>query len=102
DTVEPALGSGLLHFRRLAAMTIVDPPAVPGGLDPAQVDGLLDLDAEAFRAVAHEVVDLMADYLARIETFAVLPPVEPGTIAPLFPRQAPEKPEPIEAILDDY
>jgi len=61
-----------------------------------------DIDAEAFRSAAHEVVDVMADYLARIEDFAVLPPIEPGSIAPLFPASAPEEPEPLADILADY
>ncbi|HEV8545822.1 MAG TPA: pyridoxal-dependent decarboxylase [Candidatus Limnocylindrales bacterium] len=72
------------------------------GLEPAQTDGLLDMDVESFRKAAHDVVDLMADYLASVETFAVFPNVEPGSIAPAFPSAAPESPEPIAAILDDY
>ena len=71
-------------------------------LDLEQTDGLLDMDPEAFRTAAHDVVDLMADYLASVEGFAVFPSVEPGSIAPLFPTAAPETPEPIGAILDDY
>ena len=65
-------------------------------------DGLLDMDPEAFRAAAHTVVDVMADYIATIESRSVLPQVEPGSIRPLFPTSAPEGPEPIEAILADY
>ncbi len=79
-------------------MTTTDRPA----LDIEQTEGLLDMDPEAFRAAGHEVVDLMADYLASVERFAVFPPVEPGSIAPAFPSAAPEGPEPIGAILDDY
>ena len=71
-------------------------------LDTEQTDGLLDMDPEAFRSAAHLVVDLMADYLASVERFAVFPPVEPGSIGPSFPTSAPESPEPIGAILDDY
>jgi aromatic-L-amino-acid/L-tryptophan decarboxylase len=71
-------------------------------LDLEQTDGLLDMDPEAFRTAAHVVVDLMADYLASVESFAVFPSVEPGSIAPSFPAAAPEAPEPIAAILDDY
>ena len=65
-------------------------------------DGLLDMDPEAFRAAAHTVVEVMADYIATIESRSVLPQVEPGSIRPLFPTSAPEGPEPIEAILADY
>ena len=76
--------------------------AVSTRLDEAQVDGLLDMDPERFRAAAHAAVDVMADYLAAVERFAVFPPVEPGSIAPEFPDAAPESPEPIETILADY
>jgi aromatic-L-amino-acid decarboxylase len=63
---------------------------------------LLDMDPEAFRAAAHEVVDLMADYLATVESRSVFPAIEPGTLRPLFPAAAPEVPEPLDAILADY
>ena len=60
------------------------------------------MDSEAFRAAAHAAVDLMADYIASVESFPVFPPVEPGSIAPAFPVAAPETAEPIGAILADY
>jgi aromatic-L-amino-acid decarboxylase len=60
------------------------------------------MEPETFRAAAHAVVDLMADYLADVERFPVLPPIEPGSLAPQFPSSAPEDGEPIEAILADY
>ena len=56
----------------------------------------------AFRAAAHRVVDVMADYLETIEERAVFPPIEPGSLAPLFPMSAPEGPESLDTILDDY
>lgn len=55
-----------------------------------------------FRAAAHAVVDVMADYLESIESRPVLPSIQPGSLRPLFPTAAPEDPEPIEAILADY
>ncbi len=63
---------------------------------------LLDMDPEAFRAAAHAAVDVMADYLAGLESRAVFPTIEPGALRPLFPASAPEAPESIEAILADY
>jgi aromatic-L-amino-acid decarboxylase len=72
------------------------------GLDPEQTDGLLDMDVESFRRAAHDVVDLMADYLASVESFAVFPNIEPGSITPSFPSAAPESPESIASILGDY
>jgi aromatic-L-amino-acid decarboxylase len=66
------------------------------------IDGDTDMDPEAFRAAAHAVVDVMADYLAGVERYPVFPPIEPGTLRPLFPGAAPESAEPFSAILDDY
>ena len=60
------------------------------------------MDPDAFRAAGHAVVDLMADYLAGVERYPVFPPIEPGSLAPLFPASAPDAPEPLQAILDDY
>jgi aromatic-L-amino-acid decarboxylase len=71
-------------------------------LDEQQRSGLTDMDPAAFRAAGHAVVDLIADYLASIEEFAVFPNVEPGTLRPLFASEPPEEPEPLATILADY
>ena len=71
-------------------------------LDPQQLDGLTDLDPEAFRAALHAVADVMADYAASVESFPVFPPVEPGSLAGLFAAEPPEGPAPLGQILDDY
>ena len=71
-------------------------------LDAAQVDGLADVDAATYRRMLHEVADLMADYVESLPDRPVLPPVEPGSIAPLFPVAPPEQPESLATILDDY
>ena len=76
--------------------------APAAGLDPAQVDGLTDVDPATYRRMLHEVADLMADYAESLPSRPVLPPVEPGSIAPLFPASPPEDPEPLATILDDY
>ncbi len=60
------------------------------------------MDVASFRAAAHEVVDLMADYLETIGDRAVFPAIEPGTLRPQFPATPPEAPEPLAAILADY
>ena len=70
--------------------------------DPEQTAGLGDMDAEAFRQAGHAVVDRIADYLTTVERYPVLPPVEPGSLAGLFPAEPPEAPDAIEAILEDY
>ena len=61
-----------------------------------------DMDPAAFRAAAHVVADVIADYLENVERYAVFPPVEPGSLRPLFPEQPPETSESIDAILADY
>ena len=71
------------------------------GLDAEQVEGLTDMDPEAFRSAAHTVVDRIADYLSTIESQAVLPAIEPGSVGPLFPSHPPERPEPLADILAD-
>jgi aromatic-L-amino-acid decarboxylase len=63
---------------------------------------LLDMDPAEFRAAAHAVADAMADYLETVEARAVFPPIEPGTLRPLFPAAPPEHPEPLDSILADY
>src|SRR6059036_1695815 len=89
--------------------TTSDGPEAPANEAPANevpgdawVSGDTDMDPATFRAAAHAVVDVMADYLERLESYPVLPPVEPGTLRPLFPAEPPERAEPLEAILADY
>ena len=60
------------------------------------------MDAASFRAAARVVADLIADYVAGVEEHAVFPPIEPGTLRPRFPADAPQDPDPIDAILADY
>ena len=61
-----------------------------------------DLDLEAFRAAGHEVVDWIADYLARIEDYPVLSRSTPGSIRRGLPAHPPEEPEPLGRIQDDF
>ena len=60
------------------------------------------MDPDEFRAAAHAVVDLMADYLETVDARPVLPPIEPGSLRGQFPETAPEDPEALDAILADY
>ncbi|MET1232132.1 MAG: pyridoxal-dependent decarboxylase [Candidatus Limnocylindrales bacterium] len=71
-------------------------------LDLAQLAGLGDMDPATFRAAGHAVVDLMADYVSGVEAYPVLPRVVPGDLRPRFPASAPDGPEPLGTILDDY
>ncbi|MGZ8528340.1 MAG: pyridoxal-dependent decarboxylase, partial [Candidatus Limnocylindrales bacterium] len=91
-----------------AVPTNGQPPAssTPGeplaGLAADQLEGLGDMDPAAFRAAAHAVVELMADYLEGVERYPVLPAIEPGSLRRSFPVAPPERPESLEAILADY
>ncbi len=71
-------------------------------LSTEQLDGLGDMSPESFRAAAHRIVDEMADYLAGVEEFAILPPIGPGSVAERLPPSPPDAPESLEAILADY
>jgi aromatic-L-amino-acid decarboxylase len=56
---------------------------------------------EEFRRHGHKVVDWIADYYERIESFPVLSPVKPGDIRAMLPPQAPVQGEPFENLLQD-
>lgn len=76
--------------------------ALSGDLDSAQLAGRGDMDPETFRAAAHAVADLMADYLAGVERYPVLPDVQPGDLRARLPAEPPEGAEPLATILGDY
>ena len=63
-----------------------------GALGEDQLTGRNDMDPEAFRAAAHVVVDRIADYLATSSGTRCFPAIEPGSLAPLLPAAAPERP----------
>jgi aromatic-L-amino-acid decarboxylase len=56
---------------------------------------------EQFRQHGHEVVDWIADYWSRIESFPVRSQVSPGEIRAALPATAPERGEPVSAVLAD-
>ncbi len=73
-------------------------PVIPRAVPPA----FGDMRPTDFRAAAHVVADLMADYLESIESRDVFPAIDPGSLRPRFPTSAPEDPEPLADILADY
>jgi aromatic-L-amino-acid decarboxylase len=56
---------------------------------------------EEFRRYGHAVVDWIADYQSRIESFPVLSQVKPGQVRASLPGSPPAKGESIEAMLKD-
>jgi aromatic-L-amino-acid decarboxylase len=62
----------------------------------------MDMSPEEFRHAGHEVVNWIADYLAGVGEYPVLPNVQPGQVADALPVHAPECGEPMESILEDF
>ena len=62
----------------------------------------MDMSPEEFRRAGHDTVDWIADYLAGIREYPVLPHVKPGDVAAALPDHAPECGEPIDRILEDF
>ncbi len=79
-----------------------DLQALFGELDRAQASRSGDMDVESFRRALHAVADVMADYVAGVERYPVLPDVQPGDLRSRFPAEPPESPEPLGRILEDY
>jgi aromatic-L-amino-acid decarboxylase len=57
---------------------------------------------EEFRKAGHQVVDWIADYLANIRDYPVLPRHGPGELAAKLPATAPDTGEPIDRVLADF
>lgn len=57
---------------------------------------------QEFRENGHAVIDWIADYYQRIETFPVLSQVKPGEVREQLPAEAPADPEAFAAILRDF
>jgi aromatic-L-amino-acid decarboxylase len=60
------------------------------------------MNTDEFRRHAHALVDWMADYLDRVESFPVRAQVKPGEIAARLPTSPPEHGEPMERIFADF
>jgi aromatic-L-amino-acid/L-tryptophan decarboxylase len=61
-----------------------------------------DMSPEEFRRAGHEVVDWIADYLANIREYPVLPFRQPGDLVDVLPKSGPDRGEPMERILADF
>jgi len=59
------------------------------------------MSPDDFRRHGHEVIDWIADYYSRIESFPVLSQVKPGEIRASLPKAAPQQGEPFDAVLKD-
>src|SRR5918996_2758579 len=59
------------------------------------------MSAEEFRQHGLALIDWVADYLKKVESYPIQSQVRPGEIRAKLPEAAPEYPEPFEAILRD-
>jgi aromatic-L-amino-acid/L-tryptophan decarboxylase len=55
-----------------------------------------------FRGSGHKTVDWIAEFLANVRSYPVLPSLQPGELQDSLPRSGPETGEPLEAILSDF
>ena len=73
-----------------------------GTTEPALVeysDFMTQPDPEELRRLGHEVVDLLADYLAGVEDRPLFPDIEPARLDELFDEPVPAEPTPAEDVL---
>jgi len=61
----------------------------------------LHMTPDEFRRYGHAVVDWIADYQSRVESFPVLSQVKPGDIRASLPPNPPAQGEPFDALLKD-
>ena len=59
------------------------------------------MSPEEFRKHGHEVVDWIADYYRRIESYPVFSRVKPGDVRASLPQEPPARPESFDTILSD-
>jgi aromatic-L-amino-acid decarboxylase len=59
------------------------------------------MDAEEFRRIGHQLIDLIADYRANVSDLPVMSPLEPGAVRAQLPTTPPENPEPFDTIFRD-
>ena len=71
-------------------------------MDRGSFEALGDVDARDFRAAAHRVADMVADYLEGVERYPVSPSIRPGDVTRQLSAAPPDGAEPLDRILDDY
>lgn len=59
-------------------------------------------DPRLFRQALHQAADLVADYVAGVDSYPVLPGIAPGDVLARLPESPPEQAESFEAQLADY
>ncbi|VDL70688.1 unnamed protein product [Nippostrongylus brasiliensis] len=67
-----------------------------------QTSSFTGMSHEEFRRYGRDTIDYVADYMENIHERRVVPTVEPGYLKSLIPLEAPQKPEPYKAMLEDF
>jgi len=57
---------------------------------------------EEFRRYGHQAIDWAAEFLTNVESYPVLPAVEPGDLTDALPAHGPENGESMETIMADF
>ncbi len=70
-------------------------------MSPDDESGAGPLDPEAFRRAGYAMVDWVARYMQRLESFPVLSRSRPGDVRSQLPAAPPERPEAFERVLED-
>ncbi|MFA5804063.1 MAG: pyridoxal-dependent decarboxylase [Melioribacteraceae bacterium] len=60
-----------------------------------------DMPAEEFKKYGYELIDWVANYLENVDSFPVLPNINPGDVKSKLPNHAPQSGEPIDKIIED-
>jgi glutamate/tyrosine decarboxylase-like PLP-dependent enzyme len=61
-----------------------------------------DLPRAEFEALGHDVIELLADYYADLQSAPAFPGCQPADVAALFDAPPPDRGEPVSAILADW
>ncbi|XP_008793633.1 tryptophan decarboxylase 1-like [Phoenix dactylifera] len=72
-----------------------------GDLPLLSIHGFKPLDLDDLREQVHQTMDFIMDYYKKVESFPVLPSVQPGYLRHLLPATPPAEPTTFDAILCD-
>lgn len=60
------------------------------------------MHTQEFRAVGHRIIDLLADYLERVEDTPIFPNISPKELAGLFDEPLPADPSTLASVLEEF
>ena len=60
-----------------------------------------DMPTEEFKKYGYELIDWAANYIENVDSFPVLPNINPGDVKNKLPKHAPQSGEPMNKIFED-